>query len=119
MSSNQLWGPEEDIPDLISDDSEEEEALVARQPRAPRPDAEALLTLGVSLLTCARLHGLRLQCSFEQGFTLQLPVPPMCNTAGSKAMHALKPIYRQVWLELCFTSSWAEISQCAGPMSGK
>lgn len=33
MSSNQLWGPEEDIPDLISDDSEEEEALVARAPR--------------------------------------------------------------------------------------
>lgn len=49
MSSNQLWGPEEDMPDLISDDSEEEqEAVVARAPRPPRPDAEALLTLGVS-----------------------------------------------------------------------
>ncbi|DBB05822.1 hypothetical protein WJX82_003663 [Trebouxia sp. C0006] len=47
MSSNQLWGPEEDMPDLISDDSEEEqEAVVARAPRPPRPDAEALLTLG-------------------------------------------------------------------------
>ena len=49
MNSSQLWGPEEDIPDLVSDDSEEEEALVARPPRPPRPDAEALLTLGVSL----------------------------------------------------------------------
>ena len=64
MSSNQLWGPEEDIPDLISDDSEEEEALVARPPRAPRPDAEALLTLGVSLLTCAQLYGARLSYNF-------------------------------------------------------
>ncbi len=37
------------MPDLISDDSEEEqEAVVARAPRPPRPDAEALLTLGVS-----------------------------------------------------------------------
>ncbi len=53
MSSSQVWGPEEDMPDLISDDSEEEEALVAR---APRPDAEALLTLGVrphSKRTCS------------------------------------------------------------------
>ena len=48
MSSNQLWGPEEDMPDLVSDESEEEEAQVARVPRPPRPDAEALLTLGVS-----------------------------------------------------------------------
>lgn len=46
MSSNQLWGPEEDMPDLVSDESEEEEAQVARVPRPPRPDAEALLTLG-------------------------------------------------------------------------
>ena len=38
-----------DIPDLISDDSEDEEAIVARAPRPPRPDAEALLTLGVRL----------------------------------------------------------------------
>ena len=44
-----MWGPEEEMPDLISDDSEEEhEAVVARAPRPPRPDAEALLTLGVS-----------------------------------------------------------------------
>ena len=50
MSSNQLWGPEEDMPDLISDGSEEDEANVARTPRPPRPDAEALLTLGVSPL---------------------------------------------------------------------
>lgn len=50
MTSNQLWGPaEDDIPDLVSDDSEDEEALVARAPRPPRPDAEALLTLGVRL----------------------------------------------------------------------
>ncbi len=55
MSSNQLWGPEEDMPDLISDDSEEEqEAVVARAPRPPRPDAEALLTLGVSTDAAAR-----------------------------------------------------------------
>lgn len=47
MTSNQLWGPEENMPDLISDDSGDEEALVARAPRPPRPDAEALLTLGV------------------------------------------------------------------------
>lgn len=57
MSSNQLWGPEEDMPDLISDDSEEEhEAVVARAPRPPRPDAEALLTLGVSTDAARRLH---------------------------------------------------------------
>ncbi len=61
MSSNQLWGPEEDMPDLISDDSEEEqEAVVARAPRPPRPDAEALLTLGVSTDAAVRLHA-RLQ----------------------------------------------------------
>ena len=58
MTSNQLWGPaEDDIPDLVSDDSEDEEALVARAPRPPRPDAEALLTLGVRpLLALACLH---------------------------------------------------------------
>lgn len=58
MSSSQLWGPEEEMPDLISDDSEEEhEAVVARAPRPPRPDAEALLTLGVSndASACRRL----------------------------------------------------------------
>ena len=49
MTGNQLWGPEEEaMPELISEDSEEEEAAVSRQPRPPRPDAEALLTLGVS-----------------------------------------------------------------------
>lgn len=58
MSSNQLWGPEEDIPDLISDDSEEEEALVSRPPRPPRPDAEALLTLGVRHLPLPAMHGI-------------------------------------------------------------
>ena len=59
MSSNQLWGPEEDIPDLISDDSEDEEALVARAPRPLRPDAEALLTLGVRHLPHAAMHGIQ------------------------------------------------------------
>ena len=59
MTSNQLWGPaEDDIPDLVSDDSEDEEALVARAPRAPRPDAEALLTIGVNLLPQGLLHGI-------------------------------------------------------------
>lgn len=58
MSANQLWGPEEDIPDLVSDDSEDEEALVARPPRPPRPDAEALLTLGVRHLPQAAMHGI-------------------------------------------------------------
>lgn len=54
MTSNQLWGPaEDDIPDLVSDDSEDEEALVARAPRPPRPDAEALLTLGVNSIIMA------------------------------------------------------------------
>ena len=47
MTGAQFWGPEDDVPDLVSDDSEEEEAAVNRQPRPPRPDAEALLTLGV------------------------------------------------------------------------
>lgn len=57
MTSSQLWGPaEDDIPDLVSDDSEDEEALVARAPRPPRPDAEALLTLGVRPLSHAWLH---------------------------------------------------------------
>lgn len=47
MTGGQLWGPEDDMPDLVSDNSEEEEAAVNRQPRPARPDAEALLTLGV------------------------------------------------------------------------
>ena len=47
MTGNQLWGPEDDVPELITDDSDEEEAALNRQPRPPRPDAEALLTLGV------------------------------------------------------------------------
>lgn len=46
MTGGQLWGPEDDMPDLVSDNSEEEEAAVNRQPRPARPDAEALLTLG-------------------------------------------------------------------------
>ena len=62
MMSTQLWGPaEDDIPDLVSDDSEDEEALVARAPRPPRPDAEALLTLGVKYLPQGLLHGITVQ----------------------------------------------------------
>lgn len=47
MTGNQLWGPEDDVPELITDDSDEEEAALNRPARPPRPDAEALLTLGV------------------------------------------------------------------------
>ena len=54
------------MPDLISDDSEEEhEAVVARALRPPRPDAEALLTLGVSndAAACRRAPYFRLHSS--------------------------------------------------------
>ena len=62
MTSNQLWGPaEDDIPDLVSDDSEDEDALVARAPRPPRPDAEALLTLGVKFPSLGLLHAITVQ----------------------------------------------------------
>ncbi|KAL3144384.1 hypothetical protein ABBQ32_004138 [Trebouxia sp. C0010 RCD-2024] len=89
MSANQLWGPEEDIPDLVSDDSEDEEALVARPPRPPRPDAEALLTLGrLQRLTAeagewARDYRARQRAAAaNQSYTQQQPQPESLRTVA-------------------------------------
>ncbi len=89
MSSNQLWGPEEDMPDLISDDSEEEqEAVVARAPRPPRPDAEALLTLGVSTDAAVCLHA-RLQIMVYSQQYMQTQQQQQKYNSGCLILNAL------------------------------